>query len=420
VNNFPFECPYMLLSPARLYMRVNNTLTYDVSRGEEVNYVGMTKDASKVFFTTTKPLDPIADLDTSRDLYVWEEQGDKLTLISQEGALGNTDACTATWTQKCGVQPLSPKAMQFSEFFDLRAFVPGIDDVLANESGDIYFYSPEDLVAGQVGADGERNLYLYRDGQIHFVTTFQPGTQIERITISQNGSNAAFMTKSTLTGYDAKNTKTVYSYNAGTNALRCASCNPAGTPPVGDTVSVAEAGPFMANDGRTFFATKESLVPQDTNGLRDIYEYVDGRAQLISTGTGDRESTGGLEVISIFFGNLQTSLEAVSRDGTDVYFSTFESLVPEDKNGSFLKIYDARTGGGFASDPDLAPCAAADECHGTGTQAPAPARIATGVGLGQTGNLPAQKKKKSKKKKKKKNKRHSRKHSKRQGSHRNG
>jgi hypothetical protein len=422
VNKSPFECPYMLNSPARLYLRVNNITTYEVSRGQEVNYVGMTKDASKVFFTTTKALDEVADLDTSRDLYMWEEQGDKLTLISQEGALGNTDACTATWTTKCGVLPLTPIAMQFSEYFDLRAHVPGMDDVLANESGDIYFYSPEDLVAGKVGGDGERNLYLYRDGQLHFVTTFQPGTQIERITISQDGSNAAFMTKSTLTSYDSKGAKEVFSYNANIDALRCASCNPSGAAPFGDTVSVAEAGGFMANDGRTFFATKESLVPQDTNGLRDIYEYVDGRAQLISTGTGDRESTGGLEVISVFFGNLQTSLESVSRDGVDVYFSTFESLVPEDKNGSFLKIYDARTGGGFAFDPDLGPCAAADECHGQGTTPPSSARIATGVGLGTTGNLSqkAKKKKKKNKKKQKKNKRHSKKHSKRQGSHRNG
>ena len=423
VEKFPFECPYILNSPARLYMRVNNATTYEVSRGEQVNFVGMTKSGSKVFFTTTAALLPgkVAgtDSDTSRDLYMWQEQGDKLTLVSQEGDLGNSDSCSATWTTACGVQPLTPKAAQYSEIFDLVARVPGIDDVLANESGDIYFYSPEDLVKGEVGGDGERNLYLFRNGKLHFVTTFEPGTQIERSTISDDGSHIAFMTKSTLTAYSANHSKEAYSYNADTNALRCASCNPAGTAPVGDSVTVAEAGPFMANDGRTFFATKESLVPQDTNGLRDIYEYVDGRAQLISTGTGDRESTGGLEVVSIFFGNLQTGLESVSRDGVDVYFSTFESLVPEDVNGSFLKMYDARTGGGFDFNPDLGPCAAADECHGAGSVPPAPSQIGTGAAFGASGNLAPPAKHKKKGKAKNKRRRHKR-HAHRQGSHRNG
>jgi hypothetical protein len=423
VEKFPFECPYILGYPARLYQRVNNLITYEVSRGEEVNYVGQTRDASKIFFTTTAALDPVADTDTSRDLYMWEENGDKLTLISSDGVLGTGDGCSATWTVKCGIQPLTPNFSQFSEIFDRVARMPGMDDVLANQSGDIYFYSPEDLVPGKVGGDGERNLYLYRQGELQFVATFDAGTQVERSSISLDGSHAAFMTRSALTAYDSKGKKEVYSYDAQTEALRCASCNPSGTEPVGDSVTVAEAGPFMADNGRTFFATKEALVPQDTNGLRDIYEYVDGRAQLISTGTGDRESTGGLEVVSIFFGNLQSGLESVSRDGTDVYFSTFETLVPEDVNGSFLKIYDARVGGGFDFSPNLGPCAAADECHGEGTAPPAPLGVGTGGTLGASGNLQSTAKKAKKKKKKRKNKRQKRRHKRHhrsQGGHRNG
>ena len=41
----------------------------------------------------------------------------------------------------------------------------------------------------------------------------------------------------------------------------------------------------MADDGRTFFATKDSLVPRDNNGaITDVYEYAGGRPQLISSG----------------------------------------------------------------------------------------------------------------------------------------
>jgi hypothetical protein len=399
VNEFPFKCPWILKDPARLYLRENNTLTYDVSRGAEVNFVGSTMNLSKVYFTTPEPLSPEDD-DTSSDLYLWEQQGDKLTLVSQNGTLGSSDDCSASWTSKCGVQPLSPQKGQWSEYFDRRAMVTGADDVLAKTSGDIYFYSPEDLVPGKIGGDGERNLYLYRRGQIQYVTTFDPETQVERSTISLDGSHAAFLTKSSLTAFDAGDRRQVYTYNADTNALRCASCNPNGTVPVADVVSVSESGPFMADDGRTFFATTESLVPQDTNGLRDIYEYTQGRAQLISSGTGDRDNTGGLETISIFFGRLNTGLEAVSRDGTDVYFSTFETLVPEDANGNFLKMYDARAAGGFDFNPDLGNCQAADECHGTITRPPAPAEIATAGAFGASGNVPPPSKQVRKKKRK--------------------
>ena len=76
-------------------------------------------------------------------------------------------------------------------------------------------------------------------------------------------------------------------------------------------------------------------------------------------------------------------LEAVSANGTDVYFSTFDTLVAQDHNGQFLKFYDARTGGGFPVNLSVAPCEAADECHGVGSSAPAPPRSAPTGQLGQ-------------------------------------
>ena len=54
------------------------------------------------------------------------------------------------------------------------------------------------------------------------------------------------------------------------------SCLPNGAPPTSD-VWASSNGIFMTNDGRTFFSTSDALVPRDTDGLRDIYEYVEGR-----------------------------------------------------------------------------------------------------------------------------------------------
>ena len=343
----------------------------------------MTRSGSKVYFITDEKLLP-QDTDTSEDLYMWEAAGDKLTLVSQEGSLGNNDECNASWTEKCGVKMITPAHFQESKYFDRHAHIPGIDDVLASNSGDIYFYSPEDLVEGQIGGNGQRNLYLFRNGHLQLVTTFEPGTEIERSTISEDGGHAAFLTRASLTPYNSNHVHEVYTYDADSGAMRCASCRPDGLLPQGDTVHAAESGPFMSNDGRTFFATSEALVPQDTDGIRDVYEYADGRAQLISSGTGNNDSTGGLELVSLFFSNLHTGLEAVSRDGIDVYFTSFETLAPEDQNGTFMKVYDARIGGGFDVVPDLGNCAAADECHGAGSSPVPTPEIATGAHLGES------------------------------------
>ena len=128
----------------------------------------------------------------------------------------------------------------------------------------------------------------------------------------------------------------------------------------------------------------DSLVPRDKDGtITDVYEYVDGRPQLITTGQANRDFTGGSEVFSLSRRSAYTGLEAVSHDGADVYFSTFETLVKRDHNGEYVKFYDARTGGGFAEEPAALPCAAADECHGAGqlpagsaARSPAPATSA--------------------------------------------
>ena len=132
----------------------------------------------------------------------------------------------------------------------------------------------------------------------------------------------------------------------------------------------------MSDDGRTFFATKDSLVPRDKNGeVTDVYEYVGGRPQLISGALASRDFTGESEVLGLFAKPETTGLEAVSRDGTDVYFSTFATLVDEDHNGQYVKFYDARTGGGFPQPPVSAPCAAADECHGADSSPPTPPTV---------------------------------------------
>jgi hypothetical protein len=399
-----------------LYMRVNDGVTYDIGRGHPVEPIGMTRNGEKVFFVTTAQMPGTGDTDSSADLYMWEEKGDKLTLLSQGNGNGNSDNCNATWVTGCGVTPLTPERAHPKG--NMLTSVPGEDDLFAEESGDIYFYSPELLDPLRPGIKNQKNLYLYRNGVVQLVATLEAGTEISRVQISPNGAHAAFLTGSRLSPFDTKGFKEVYTYNADTGVIRCASCNPNGSPPTGNA-AVSQGGRFMSNDGRTFFATPDALVSRDQNGsLIDVYEYVDGRPQLISSGLGNSDFTGS-EVINLFLPGTHTGLEAVSRDGTDVYFTTFDTLVAGDLNGEYVKVYDARSGGGFPQDPGPAPCAAADECHGSDSSAPTAPTIATESNLGTGGNVDTAGKKQATKAKHRRHKKHRRSHS-RHARHGNG
>jgi hypothetical protein len=412
---------------SHLFMRVNQTVTYDISRGASVEPIGMTRDGGKVFFVTGAQLTG-DDTDASTDLYMWEEDGaggpDELTRISQGNGNGDVDTCSAAWgVSGCGVKPLTPERAHPNS--GQLVSMPGQDDLFAEASGDIYFYSPELLDPTSPGVLNQRNLYVYRNGSVQLVATFDGGTQVSRMQISPDGRFAAMLTDSQLVSYDNAGWDQVYSYDVDADVIRCVSCNPSGLPPTANA-TVSQGGRFMANDGRTFFSTPDRLVPRDQNGeITDTYEYVGGRPQLISSGLGAKDYTGGGEILSLFVPNQFIGLEHVSRDGTDVYFSTFETLLDEDLNGEFVKFYNARTGGGFPRDPGLADCAAADECHGPDSSPPAPPLVASSGVLGSGGNVATPKKRKAKRKRVKRKRKHHRSQRHRKGKrrharHRNG
>jgi hypothetical protein len=404
-----------------LYMAVNDSLFFDITEGKGVKFVGMTPDGSQVFFTSEEQMTG-EDTDESVDLYAWSEGTESTTILSQ-GSLGsgNTNECSPSggWTSKCNVEPVSRVRVgncgnenstacgTIDHKNNQQIFTP--DNSVA-DNGDIYFYSPELLDGTANGFGNSRNLYVYRNGAPQYVTTLgnSVASAVKRINITPDDSRVAFVTSSQLTGYNNAARREMYTFDPAEpgKGLTCVSCIPTGAEPTSD-VAAAASGLFMTDDGRTFYSTKDALVPFDTDGLFDTYEYVDGRPQLISSGTANQDTWGGALIL---FPESTIGLEGVSADGVDVFFSTFQTLVPEDGNGEFIKFYDARTGGGFASTAGPPPCKAADECHGTGSSVAPPPQVGTSAPLGSTGNVKAKKKKHKKKHHKKKHKKHKRKH----------
>jgi sugar lactone lactonase YvrE len=195
--------------------------------------------------------------------------------------------------------------------------------------------------------------------------------------ITPDGKYAAFASAQPVTGYNSTEHAEVFRYEPSSGETICASCNPTNARPSGNS-SLPTNGLGLLEDGRVFFDSKDSIAPRDLDGKEDAYEWSDGEVQLISTGVSPFDS----------------SLLGVSADGKNAYFFTRDTLVPQDTNGSLVKVYDAREEGGFPFTPPPVPCKASDECHGPSSQAPGPPDVGTIRGTsGQYLEAPAAKKK---------------------------
>jgi hypothetical protein len=219
--------------------------------------------------------------------------------------------------------------------------------------------------------------------------------------VTPDGHSLLFMSRRSLTGYGTElnavsrgtQFKTffdeVFLYEAGTGVLHCVSCNSSGEAPVRTAFeapgSLAESltnsiGGFfpitksleyraqprvISDDGsRVFFDSEEPLVPQDTNGWMDVYEWErDGAGSC-------RKSQGCVYLLSGGTDLESSWLLGASGSGDDVFIITRAQLVAGDRNDND-DVYDARVGGVEPPIPS--------QCAGSGCQGvpPAPPIFAT-------------------------------------------
>jgi hypothetical protein len=191
-----------------------------------------------------------------------------------------------------------------------------------------------------------------------------------------DGRHLLFRSTMNLTGYDSFGSPELFVYDADTGLLSCASCEPNGGPPteegnseLGGFLPASLQGTYMlrwlSDDGsRVFFDTRESLVPQDSNGGLDVYEWErDGAGSCLQGGGCVFLLSGGTRPVDSY-------LIDAGANGNDVFLASRDQLAPQDPNES-VALYDVRVDGGFAK--------AALACTGTGCQGvpPAPPIFAT-------------------------------------------
>jgi hypothetical protein len=170
----------------------------------------------------------------------------------------------------------------------------------------------------------------------------------------------------------------VYEYSAAANRLVCVSCSPLGLPPTGPSKvpspvnvefeqqggwqSTTDQQRYLVDGGRLFFDSEDALLPQATNGLENVYEYE-------PASEGSCATTGGcVYLISTGTGAGKSQFLDASASGEDVFFTTYDQLVPQDGDEA-ADLYDARVDGGF-SEPAVPVCSG-EACKPAVTPAPA-------------------------------------------------
>src|SRR4029077_11145476 len=107
---------------------------------------------------------------------------------------------------------------------------------------------------------------------------------------------------------------------------------------------------FSSDGSRVFFESVAALLPRDTNGVQDVYEWEQqgvGSCQG-SSATFSASSGGCLYLVSSGTSPQPSFFADASASGSDVFFFTFQPLVGQDVDG-LVDVYDARVGGGFAA-----------------------------------------------------------------------
>jgi hypothetical protein len=386
-------------------------------------FQGASSDDSRIFFTDSQKLTAQAGSgEAGRDLY-------ECRIVE--------DACVlSALTQAAGAQKA---ALGISEdgawvYFAAEAVL-----------GDGAEHGAAPATCSYKELDATCNVYVSHEGQIRFIATissrddpdysFGDGVALQTARVSPNGQWLAFMSERSLTGYDnldaasGQPDEEVYLYDAATGGLSCVSCDPTGARPHGMEYANIQLGSFkvwtatfsdvwvagylpvwsafeeynaiyqpryLSDSGRLFFNSSDGLVPVDSNGQGDVYEWEpdgvgpeDARCAPAAAsgsevfkpakafeagGQSGVEDAGCVALISSGTSAQESAFLDASETGSDVFFLTTSHLVRADVEGG-LSVYDAHECTSVSpclpAEPEGSPpCDTADSCRAAPTPQP--------------------------------------------------
>ena len=286
----------------------------------------ISKDGSRVFWT---------DLVTGH-IYV-RENGANTVEISSAGKYqtASSDGSVVFYTNG----ELYEYELGGAKTTDLTPGVPVEKVVGASEDGKYVYY---------VTTSGE--FKLWHDG----ATTTIMATNVSRGEVTPDGHSVVFSVEPT-EGYVANPIRV---YDADTGIVYCASCTTGGTKgalPVSNKENVYWPRWISADGSQVFFVSAEALVPQDTDGMYDVYEWERPGAGSCP----ESKAQGCVYILSEGTSTQDSFFVDASENGDDVFIVTRAKLVGTDKDELF-DVYDV------SSDGVTPPASLA--CTGTGCQ----------------------------------------------------
>ncbi len=402
-----------------LYMRDMTTgEVLQIASGAEFQFAS--SNGERVFFTDTQRLTADAGANIGQpDLYECE--------IVEAG--GKPSCVLTDLTPPNGAEP---------------AVVRGIVVGGSEDGSYVYFVAAGVLGDGaQRGAGpGDFNLYVWHQGVTRLIAALSVAdspdwgsnlTYGATARVSPNGEWLAFMSQQSLTGYDNRDgvsgapDEEVYLYNAVSEHLVCASCDPTGARPDGReyanttgqglentlvagfhegwesytwlAANIPSWTPqtyhnavyqsrYLSNEGRLFFNTLDGLVPKDTNNQEDVYEYepqgvgpesapcgpdaasgsevFKPQSEFDAEGRKGTEGAGCVALISSGTSGQESAFMEASENGSDVFFLTAAHLVSGEVEGG-ESLYDAHECSGLSpcvQEPQASPgCETAESCR---------------------------------------------------------
>ena len=332
--------------PSEIYMRVGSE-TVPVSMPEpgapetrahyEAHYIAAAQDGSRVFFTSEGELTANDQGIHDEELYEYDTETRKLTRISAAQA-GNAPGSVLLRVEPFRVGGDSSSGVTVSP-----------------DGSHVYFVAQGVLTGanaeGKSPGAGRDNLYVYdtETGHMAFITQSEgeKGIMSDELQSGEGGSPAsgeATPDGRLLLFEDGAGlplgVAELYRYDAQSESLECITCGSSSgyfsPPSLVESNQGLSAHSISADGSYVFFNTSIALVPQDTNGTLDVYEWHEGTISLLSSGT---------DLTNSYF-------VGASADGANVFFATHARLVPQagDNEGN---VYDARVC--TSTDPCIAP-----------------------------------------------------------------
>jgi DNA-binding beta-propeller fold protein YncE len=288
---------------------------------------------------------------------------------------------------------------------------------VSDDAESIYFVATGVLDDG--ATRGLPNLYLWRQGSgVRYIATLDGTASINSTDammgqlawnrggraarVSADGERLLFASYGQLDpGYDTteaspeacgdpatagERCRQIYLYDARNDELSCLTCV-TGVPVTGDAnlfgngdlrreeqqiLAPLRLPRNLSADGtRAFFETTRPLLSSDQNSQLDVYEWEDA----------DLDGEGELRLISTGRSGTASKFVDASATGDNVFFTTRDRLVGIDVDNQ-VDLYDARIGGGIASQNPPAAAAPCDgeECQGQPSGPPALPGVGTGAG----------------------------------------